>query len=118
MGPAGTAHVTLQDYARFMLLHLTPPGRDSGLLTAATLETLHRVVSQDYALGWWRRPFNAGSGEVLTHDGTNELWYARVWIAPDRNAGAFIVTNCAQARGFTAIESLDMLIRRRVAATR
>jgi hypothetical protein len=46
-----------------------------------------------YAGGWivTERPW--GNGVVLTHTGSNTMWYAVVWIAPNVDRAYFVATN-------------------------
>jgi D-alanyl-D-alanine carboxypeptidase len=100
LGPAGTAHMTLQDYARFLGLFLNG---GSDVLSAETLAVLTRPVGSGrpaYGGGWLvveGQPW--AGGPALAHDGSNTMWYLSAWVAPgigrafvaasnDGNAGA------------------------------
>ncbi len=51
IGPAGTIHMNLNDWGKFVLVHAA--GKDKGYLTNETLETLHEAgPGNSYALGW------------------------------------------------------------------
>lgn len=94
IAPAGTVHCSLEDWAAFVALHLTEKRGKSPLIKPATLKKLHTPLEgQEYSLGWivTQRPW--GGGEVLTHAGSNNSWYAVVWAAPTRNFAVLIVTN-------------------------
>jgi hypothetical protein len=47
--------------------------------------------------GWARGADDpeATDGVVLTHNGSNTLWFATVWIAPERDAVLLAATNAA-----------------------
>lgn len=98
LGPAGTVHATLEDYARFLRLFLTNGG---GWLSSEAMQTLATPVAspgQPYALGWGvmtGQPW-AGDQPALTHDGSNTLWLARAVVAPARGAAAICVANAAE----------------------
>jgi hypothetical protein len=50
---------------------------------------------------------------VLTHNGSNNLWYAVVWLAPERELGFFAVTNAADTAARSATnEAIGVLIQR------
>ena len=52
-------------------------------------------------------------GSALTYDGSNTLWYAVVWIAPQRNFAALVVTNIGgPAAAKAADETAAALIRK------
>lgn len=101
IGPAGTVHCTLEDWARFIALHQTRGRREGSLLRAQTIERLHTPADgpgEKYAMGWlittrpWAKGEN-GEGLALTHAGSNTLWYAVTWIAPERNFAVLVVAN-------------------------
>lgn len=99
LGPAGTVHMTLEDYARFVRLFLTDGG---GFLTPDSVARLTRPAADDsgsYALGWGVRPAQpwTGGASSLSHDGSNTMWYARAAVAPARRAAAICVANVGPA---------------------
>lgn len=89
LGPAGTVHATLRDWARFASLHL---GNGRPLLTKKRLRELH-TPSGDHALGWiiTKRPW--APGPILTHAGSNTMWYCVAWLAPEAKFGVLVVCN-------------------------
>jgi CubicO group peptidase (beta-lactamase class C family) len=101
LGPAGTVHATLADYARFMAAHLAGArGEAGGLLAPATFELLHTpAAGSQYAFGWGVAERDWAGGRVLQHAGSNTMWYAVVWIAPERNLAMFSVANAAGTPG-------------------
>jgi CubicO group peptidase (beta-lactamase class C family) len=101
LGPAGTVHTTLADYARFMAAHLAGARGDSGgLLSPASFATLHTPApGSEYAFGWGVAQRSWAGGTVLQHSGSNTMWYATVWIAPARRLAMFAVTNAAGDAG-------------------
>jgi CubicO group peptidase (beta-lactamase class C family) len=103
LGPAGTVHAPLADYARFMAAHLAGArGEAGGLLTAESYETLHTPApGSEYAFGWavTERDWAGAGRRVLVHSGSNTMWFATVWIAPERSLAMFAVTNAAGDAG-------------------
>jgi CubicO group peptidase (beta-lactamase class C family) len=112
IGPAGTVHCTLADWAKFVAFHLHPPRGDK-LLKPETFERLHTPpAGGDYAMGWivTERPW--AGGRVLAHSGSNTMWYATVFIAPKRDVAFLAVTNIGGTAGQQACdEALSALIK-------
>ena len=99
LGPAGTVHATLEDWARFVSLHLRKGDGKKSFLKAKTLNRLHTPsVGEDYASGWIvaERPW--GGGKVLTHSGSNTMWFAVTWIAPERGFAVLVTCNLGDSR--------------------
>jgi CubicO group peptidase (beta-lactamase class C family) len=93
LGPAGTVHVSLPDWARFAALHLRGAQGKAQLLEASTFRRLHTPPAGDYAAGWIvvDRPW--AGGRALTHSGSNTMWHCTVWLAPARDFGVLVATN-------------------------
>jgi CubicO group peptidase (beta-lactamase class C family) len=93
LGPAGTVHASLEDWGKFVALHLQGSSRDTGLLPRAAFDRLHAEASGTaYAMGWGVAQRDWG-GRVLSHSGSNGFWYAVVWIAPQEDFAVLVVTN-------------------------
>jgi hypothetical protein len=73
-----------------------PGGKNLGL----DRKTLSRLITPTgtYAGGWIlaKRPW--GKGTVLTHSGSNTMWYATVWVAPKLNRSFLAATNSRDER--------------------
>ena len=125
IGPAGTVHGTLEDWAKFVGLHLQAARGECRLLTCEGFQRLHapRVFEGaepddgGYAMGWivTQRPWAVGEaraieaagaaaqadeeraeakpGLVLTHAGSNTLWFCVTWIAPQRDFAVLVACN-------------------------
>lgn len=102
MSPAGLAHCSLEDWAKYIQAHLRGEQNLPTLLKAETIKKLHQpLIGGEYAGGWvvYKRPWGGGDGTVLTHSGSNNQNYAVAWLAPRRGFAALVVTN--QAGGST-----------------
>jgi CubicO group peptidase (beta-lactamase class C family) len=115
IGPAGTVHCTISDWAKFVSLHLAgdraasgAPGATARLLKPESFRRLHTPAepsaANPYAMGWGQgtRPWAVGSmvpgqpagqGRVLTHSGSNTMWFCVVWMAPERDFAALVACN-------------------------
>jgi CubicO group peptidase (beta-lactamase class C family) len=108
LGPAGTVHASLTDYAKFLRLFLTDGG---GFLSADSIARLTAPASADdqsYALGWgtfrqraWAR------GPALAHEGSNTLWHVLAVVGPKRGI-AIVTASNDDARGAKATQSLAL----------
>jgi len=94
MGPAGTVHCSIVDWAKFAIAHLRGERQGAKLLLPATYRDLHTPPPRsEYAGGWivLNRPW--AGGRALNHAGSNTMWYAVVWLAPERDFGVLVATN-------------------------
>jgi len=110
LGPAGTVHCTLADWAKFARLHLRGARAEEGpLLEPQTMAVLHAPAPGTGHLGNLRRAEYGGGwvittrpwakGEVLMHDGSNTAWFAQVWIAPEDDFAVLVCCNQGDAPG-------------------
>jgi CubicO group peptidase (beta-lactamase class C family) len=94
LGPGGTAHCSIGDWAKFVAAHLAGGTGKAKLLKRETLEMLHRPdFGGDYAAGWQIANRDWAGGKVLTHSGSNTMSYAVVWMAPKRNFAVLVASN-------------------------
>ncbi len=94
MGPAGTIHCSVPDWAKFAALHLQGERGTSKLLKPATLKTLHTPPEgREYAAGWIVCERSWAGGLALNHAGSNTCWYSNIWLAPAMNFAILVATN-------------------------
>ena len=94
MGPAGTVHCSIPDWARFAALHLAAERGKPRLLKAATFRALHTPPAGfEYAGGWIVFQRTWAGGRAFNHNGSNTSWYATVWLAPALNLAFLAATN-------------------------
>jgi CubicO group peptidase (beta-lactamase class C family) len=110
VGPAGTVHCSLGDWAKFAALHLAGARQEHALLSAAGFAKLHSpVAGGDYALGL---VVKGGSPRQIWHSGSNLFWYAQLWLIPERDVAILVATNCANAACQKAVtDTVDHLRR-------
>jgi CubicO group peptidase (beta-lactamase class C family) len=95
IGPAGEIHCSVEDWAKFLSLQL---GRKNSILDTNYLSKLTEPVGF-YASGWGiTDDLEWAKGKVLTHNGSNGIWYATVLVAPKIDRAYVVVTN---SRDFT-----------------
>jgi CubicO group peptidase (beta-lactamase class C family) len=94
LGPAGTVHGALADWAKFIGDHLRGLRGQAGLLQAATYRELATATAGgDYGLGWVVTRRDWAGGLALNHCGCNTLFFANVWLVPERDFAVLVVAN-------------------------
>jgi CubicO group peptidase (beta-lactamase class C family) len=106
IAPAGTVHMTIGDWGKFVALHLDGRAGRSRLLPKAAFERLHtppKGAEPPFACGWvvLERPWG---GTVLTHSGSNTMWFCVVWMSPSKD---FAVLACTNTAGAAAEKACD-----------
>jgi CubicO group peptidase (beta-lactamase class C family) len=93
LGPAGTVHASLHDWAKFIRLHLN--GSEGSLkLSKASMDHMHTPLSgQTYVSGWITFSGAWTKGTALTHDGSNTMWYCRATVVPGMGFAVLAVCN-------------------------
>jgi len=109
LGPAGTAHMSLVDYARFVAAVMGGAPDWISDETRRHLLTPATGSPPAYAAGWGvgTAPWAGvgGPGPTITHNGSNTMWFATVLAAPERGLGFIALANDASA-GQRACQSL------------
>lgn len=113
LGPAGTVHCTLEDWAKFVSDHLRGERGEKALLKPETYRKLDTPpFGGEYALGWLVVEREWGGGTVLTHAGSNTMNYAVAWLAPKLGFAVLVTTNQGgPAAGNACDEAAGALIR-------
>ena len=98
IGPAGIVHCSIGDWAKFAAANL--PSSKIKLVKPETLQKLHTPVpgQPKYAMGWIisdGQPW--AGGPALTHSGSNTMWYAVAWLAPQKDFAILVACNQANA---------------------
>jgi CubicO group peptidase (beta-lactamase class C family) len=95
--PCGGVHVSLEDWAKFVTMHLEGEKGGSQLLKPETFKILHTppfdASGQGYALGWIVQSNPWTDGMVLTHNGSILVNYAEVWILQGSDLAVLVTTN-------------------------
>ena len=114
--PAGYIHLSIQDWAKFVALHLRAhpanPNAQTQGLRRETFALLHGLNSEfSYAGGWnldargWAQgPRPTDTGRVLFHIGDNGRWTSAVWMAPEKDFAVLVV--CNRGNQETAVDQI------------
>ncbi len=91
--PAGRVHLSILDFARYASFQLGTA--DPSPLERKSLDFLHTPVppAEDYGVGWNIFKRDWAGGTALTHNGTNTMNYAVMWLAPDKKFAAVAACN-------------------------
>ncbi len=115
IGPAATVHASLVDFARYADWHADWHRAEPRLLTEATFNHLHqRAPGQDYACGWLVEVRDWAGVDVLWHTGSNGMFYAVMWVAPDRDATFVAATNTDHSEADDGCNDAIVAVIRRV----
>jgi CubicO group peptidase (beta-lactamase class C family) len=108
IGPAGTVHCSLADWAKYAALHLRGGRGRTDYLKPETFARLQeRPKTGTYAFGWGHGDRPWANGHVLSHSGSNTSWFCVIWLAPDRDV-AYLAT--CNAGGDGAARATDEAI--------
>ena len=106
IGPGGSVHCSILDLARYAAWQVRGARGEGSLLRPETFKRLHTRFEGDgdYACGWKvvSRPW--GGGEVLTHGGSNTMFYAVIWLAPIKDFAVVVCTNVGGDGGAKATD--------------
>jgi CubicO group peptidase (beta-lactamase class C family) len=96
MGPAGTVHCSLRDWARFASLHLNGSVGGVSIVKPETMKALHTPKpGENYVGGWLLAGRASAADPILTHTGSNTLWFCSIWLDTARGVGFLAATNAA-----------------------
>ena len=95
IGPGGTVHASIGDLAKYVAWQLRGARGEGRLLKPETFKKLHTrfVGDGDYACGWAVGERSWGGGEVLSHAGSNTMFYTVIWLAPRKDFAVVVCTN-------------------------
>ena len=108
LGPAGTVHLTLEDYSKFITLWL--PAAPPAILDRSTLDRLVTPSALGYAAGWIVAQRSWTQGRAITHNGSNSSWFTTLWIAPAIGRAYVACANSAEANPRRTLRMLDRIV--------
>lgn len=111
MGPAGTVHADMADLVAYYQAHLRGAMGSPSIVSTSAFDVLHAPApGTDYACGWGVIERTWAGGTALAHEGSNNLWFASVWLAPAKGFGVLILTNGAGRRSSTAMNDTAVML--------
>jgi CubicO group peptidase (beta-lactamase class C family) len=114
LSPAGRVHCTPADWGKFIALHLNGACGNPKYLSRESFQKCQTAAAgQDYALGWIVGERRWAGGKVLVHSGSNTMWLATVFIAPEKQIAYFAIANAGPPLGAAACDAaITLLIER------
>ena len=112
LGPAGTVHMPLSDWALFIAEHLAGrAGKGKLLKTKGAYEHLHTPTQSGnpYAFGWLALERGWG-GHVLNHNGSNTMNHSVAWLAPEKGFAVIACTNSGSDQAAKALDEVAGLL--------
>ncbi len=120
MAPAGAAHMSVLDFARWAAWNAGEGKRGPALVTPATLKKLHTPVismtrekpapgtppSGRYALGWGEVTLDWTPEPFVFHGGSNTMNIAYVFFQSARDYGMVLVTNVGGTKADDGLKAL------------
>lgn len=114
LGPAGTVNASMEDWCKYLRIHLMSPS-DPGFplpIGKENWERLHQSrLKTEYAGGWGIGTRDWSNGTILTHNGSNTLWYCVVFLAPQRGLGVFAAANVGLEASPVCDQALQLVLR-------
>lgn len=93
ISPAGRVHMSMSDWAKYLMLHVRRGEGQPSIMKRVSFDLMQTPPEgKDYAWGWGTasRPWG---GRVLTHSGSNTMWFCVAWVSPEKGFGVLVVTN-------------------------
>ena len=133
IGPAGNAHMSVLDFARWAGWNAGEGKRGPKLVQAETLKKLHTPVismplKQDarpgtpshgkYALGWGEVQVDWAPEPLLYHGGSNVKNLAFIWVEPKHDFAMVLMTNAGGEKADQALHALSQELYRLYAVGR
>ncbi len=121
IGPAGTVHLSILDFARWAAWHAGEGRRGPPLVRPETLQKLHTKVietgprpnaapgtpaSGAYALGRGIATLSYSAEPFLTHSGSNMMNLATIIVQPSRDYAVVLATNVGGVKADQAIQAV------------
>jgi len=132
IGPAGTMHMSVLDFARWAAWQAGEGKRAPALVSPETLKKLHTPIVETgvragaapgtpktggYALGWGQIKMEWAPEPAITHTGSNEMNLAIAMFWPDKDFGFVMMTNVATKAADEAMQKLAAELYNRFSAS-
>lgn len=110
MGPAGTVHCSLRDWAKFTSIY-HENSRQTLLSKDSIAELQTPQLGANYSFGWGSGGGPMPGETVLSHTGSNTIYYATAYVSPKQNKTFLFATNYAGGKtGEAAGEVINYMV--------
>ncbi|HTG44131.1 MAG TPA: serine hydrolase domain-containing protein, partial [Verrucomicrobiae bacterium] len=110
IAPAGAVHMSILDLARYAAFHLAVFNEQVPELKSFRSRLYTPPEGSDYAYGWIAQKRSWADGAVLTHAGSNTMFFTVIWIAPAKDYCFIVTTNAGDREGSATAEKCDQVI--------
>jgi CubicO group peptidase (beta-lactamase class C family) len=101
VGPAGTVHLSILDFAAWAGWNAGEGRRGPALVRSETLRKLHTKIidippppaDAGYGLGWGIQPYPFSPQPFVIHTGSNDMNFAAILLQPKRDFAMVLATN-------------------------
>ncbi len=90
IGPAGIVHTNLQDLALYLQVLIN---EGAPLISRESYEKIITPVLNNYGLGWFSFYDGNIKSQVLSHDGSNTMFYSTIIVYPDIASAVAVLCN-------------------------
>ncbi len=106
LGPAGTIHATMDDWAKFLADQLRGAAGKPALLPTECYRVMHapHPDGASHALGWAIAKREWAGGDALNHNGSNTMNFSVAWLAPNAGFAVFACSNQGGDHGRAATD--------------
>jgi CubicO group peptidase (beta-lactamase class C family) len=133
IGPAGTVHLSIRDFAVWAGWNAGEGRRGPALVSPDTLRKLHAPVIDipprpdakpgtpppgRYGLGWGTATMPFSPDPVIFHGGSNEMNLAYILLQPKLDFAMVLATNIGGAKADEALRALAVALHRELGAVR
>lgn len=112
-GPAARIHCSLNDWSKFLQQHIDGFNGQNGIVNAQSFKKLHTTYPNgNYTYGgWYLQERTWAGGITLSHNGSNTMNFANVWLVPKKDIILMSVTNAGgkYAAAFTEEAMIQMI---------
>ena len=98
LAPAGWVYSSIEDFARYAIVHLRGLRGADGPIAAATIRRIHTPLpgsGERYAFGWGLADWPDPGTECHWHNGSAGTYFAEIRLLPEHNAAVVVLMNSA-----------------------